>query len=310
MFLSNYRTLAAVVAVWMPASLCLGAACCGGNATMPSILAGDDRSQLTVSAAAGVVDGEAQPDGSVAARSDNDYESSYLMRLDAATLIADRWQVGTTIPVIRRYRSRNGSPASAAGLGDISLNLGYEFLPEWTYSSWRPKGIAFVQGSLPTGGSVYDASELYFLDSRGRGFFSLGAGTLFVKRFGSFDSLLLGEIHHSIPRTVQRSAGDARLTPGWGMSMVVGIGWSPGSGRLRLGVSATHAAEGQTVLSGAIQTISPATRSWISAVQASWLWDDDLTVTVVGSDNHLLGGARSTAMTRALTFLLQKRWPR
>src|SRR5690606_4443144 len=111
-------------------------------------------------------------------------------------------------------RSRAGN--DSMGLGDAFLNLGYEVLPEFEYSAWRPRGVSYLTLAAPTGRSIQDASDSLQLDARGRGFWSLGAGTTLTKVFGRFDALTTFEIHRSFQRSVSTSAIVGELRPGWG----------------------------------------------------------------------------------------------
>lgn len=125
-----------------------GAACCGGAFASPSIIAGDEKAQLTTSYSfmEVVVD-------SVDSRGYwhkwDDHQRVQTFKIEGAHLISDRWQIGFTLPVIERSRLDQ----SYSGLGDISTSLAYEYLPDWNYNPIRPKGIGFLQVTLPTGKS-------------------------------------------------------------------------------------------------------------------------------------------------------------
>ena len=131
---------------------------------------------------------------------------------------------------MRRNRARGATEAGATGLGDVSLSLGYEYLPDWSYSPWRPKGVAFLAATFPTGGSIYDSTELYRIDFGGKGFFSLSLGTFFVKSWGNWDASLFLEGHRSFSRTITNENGVLVLRPGWGGSGLFSVGVSPVAG--------------------------------------------------------------------------------
>ncbi|HWU43973.1 MAG TPA: hypothetical protein VN132_11065, partial [Bdellovibrio sp.] len=158
------------------------ASCCGGGFAFPALILGDDKALFTSSFSYGSVTDDVLPNGKWIHRADNN--QSETMKIDGAYLISDLWQTGMSVPVVSRQIDKEDS----MGLGDISINLGYEFLPELSYSEWKPKGLAFLQITLPTSPSVYDATNILAADSRGRGFFTLGPGMVFTKNWKAWDA--------------------------------------------------------------------------------------------------------------------------
>ena len=107
-------------------------------------------------------------------RADGDTELTQTLRVEGAFLLGDRWQIGASVPYTRRSRNTPDLASASSGFGDLGPERGaYEILPEWTYSVWKPRGFVFVQGLIPTGGSIYESSfgatDPWGLDARGRG---------------------------------------------------------------------------------------------------------------------------------------------
>jgi len=287
-----------------------GAPCCGGTANVPSLISGDDRTQLTATLSSANVVAEAPVAGGVNYRNDSDNERSQTIRLDAATILTDRLQAGVTIPLIRRSRSRGTTQADATGLGDVSVSLGYEILPEWNYSAWRPKGILFLTGTLPTGGSIYDATQLYRIDSRGRGFFALSLGTLLTKSWGNWDVSLLLEGHRSFSKTITNELGSLELRPGWGGSGMFSAGVSPMGGSFRLGLALAPSIEAPVATEGIFSGQGERVVLWTASAQLSYMASSDLSMSLIYSDQTLIRASENSALDRSFAFLIQKRWER
>ncbi len=283
------------------------APCCGGTANVPSLITGDDRAQISTTFSSSYTVAESLVDGGVRYRHNSDNESTQTLRLDAATLLSDRFQLGTTLPILRRSRSRSGNQAESTGIGDIALNLGYELLPEWSYSSWRPKGILFLTTTLPTGGSIYESSALYRVDSRGRGFYALSLGSLFLKNWGDWDLSLLGELHRAFSRTIQNDSGSLGLHPGWGASGSLSAGWNPGA--FRVGVALSPSFEEPVATDGIVVGSGEKSSLWTVALQLSYLVDPTLSTSLTYSDQTLISGHNSN-LNRGIALLIQKRWER
>jgi hypothetical protein len=296
------------------------APCCGGGALLPSLITGDDRAQLTVTASQGAIIGDAPAQGVPVFRADGNAESTRALKLEGAAILAERLQAGLAVPVIARHRELGGASADgSAGLGDVTADLGYEFLPEWTYSRYRPRGFGFVSLTLPTSPSIYDAKLAGGMDARGRGFVTLGLGAVFVKTLGDWDWVAQAEAHRSLPREFDFSdegsdaasavdPGRLRLSPGWGGSLLAGVGLSPGGGDLRLGVSVSPAYEGAIQVEGIQSAPASSQLVWNTALQAGYAIAADWSASAAYVDQTLLGPARNSRLSRTLAVALQKRW--
>lgn len=280
----------------------LAAACCGGGFAAPSILAGDDRAQLTTSLAVTdvVVD---NVDSSGIWRRWDDHQRVRTARLEGARLLSDRWQAGFTLPWLER--SRFGE--TFRGLGDVAGSVGYEYLTDWDYHPWRPKGIGFVQLTLPTGKGRAE-SENGGLDSRGNGFWALGAGTLLTKTFTVWDVFATLEAHRSFDKRVRTSQLDGTLKPGFGGSVGLGAGYNTAS--WRFGGSVTWNSEDPVGFEGASALAGAAERSATAALTASFLANDEWAATLSYQDQTWFGDPVNTSLGRGAAVLLQRKWPR
>jgi hypothetical protein len=280
------------------------------NGQCPVTHFGDDQTQLTATISSAAVVAEAPVGGGTKDRSQADNERAQTIRLDAATILTDRLQAGITLPMTRRSRARGANEVESMGLGDIALSVGYEILPEWNYSSWRPKGLLFLTGTIPTGGSIYDASKLYRIDSRGRGFYTLGLGTLFTKGFGNWDASVLLEGHRAFPRALNNNLVTLKLLPGWGVSGMASLGYSPWGGSVRVGIAIAPSIEEPVATEGVFSGEGERTVLWTTSAQLSYMASSDLSMSLIFSDQTMLRTSENSALNRAVAFLIQRRWER
>ncbi len=305
----NTRAFLILGAVVFRVTSALAAPCCGGSAALPAMITGDDRAQLQSTYSQGIVVGDAPSVGIPVFRAAGDDERSNTFRLEGAYRVFDRVQFGGGIPLVRRARSVNGTGSEAFGFGDVTVNAAYEVLPEWDYSSWRPKGFLFLQTTLPTGSSTYDSRSPLQLDARGRGFFSLGLGSAFLKTLGNWDFLLTVELHRSLGRTAtDLDDTEMYLRPGFGGSIGLGAGYSPWGESLRLGVALAPQWEQGIRVEGAIRSQGSDQLVWNLSFQTSYLISDEWSVAGVYSDQTLLGPVQNVSLNRALALSVMKRW--
>jgi hypothetical protein len=279
------------------------AACCGGGFAIPSLITGDDKAQLTSSFSYSKVDTDVLANGLWQKRNTDDIAQIY--KIEAAHIFADRFQVGVSVPV--QTRTKEGPQGGqSSGLGDVAGQVGYEYLPDWNYHPWRPKGVGFISVTLPTGKSIYESVD--GLDSRGRGFFAVGLGTTLTKTWTQWDANATLEIHHAFEKPVSNSQMIGNVIPGNGESLSFGAGYNLQN--LRLGFAITTYFEDAVDVEGTIPSNGSAQRYSTGTLSSSYLFADNWAGTLSYSDQTILGDPSNATLTKTIQISLQKRWLR
>lgn len=258
------------------------AACCGGGFAAPSLITGDDRAQVTVSVTRARVAADVGADQWWRRREDGLRMDD--VRVEGARAFAERWQYGGTLAVSRRGNDFE----SRTGLGDVGLNLGYEYLPDWTYHPIRPKGLGYARLTVPVGKTAWATGDP--LDARSRGFYALSVGTLLTKFWGRFDGYLSADVHYALPRF--------GLKPGFGNLTGLGGGWSWREFRIGGALIATYE-------SG----VAKPERLVTAQASVSYLFGSNWAATLTVSDQTLFGSPTNTSLSRAVMIWGQRRWP-
>lgn len=288
----------------------VSAPCCGGGGSLPGLLLGHERVQMSVSGTYAAVVGDTSSSGETRFRSGNDREESYLAGIAGGFLISDRWQMGANQTLGYRSLARPSVQSSGVGLGDLRVHLGYEAFPLWTYSKWRPKGFVFVHANAPLGRSTHDSKKAGAADAFGSGFWSLGLGTIFVKSWTYWDAGISAQAQYSFPETFSEPR-EIRVAPGAQASGHVGVGVSPRAGPFRLGLRAGPAWRqgGSSKIYG--ETSSGVYRLvWDAVFEVSVMLGDQISLAANYTDQTILRPTRNTALNRAGGFSVQYRWLR
>jgi len=278
------------------------AACCGGGFASPSLIAGDNKAQVTLGMSQAQIFSDVNSQGIWSDRALSDKTSTF--RIDAAHIFKDRWQWGLRVPLTQR---EIGSESSA-GLGDVSSSLGYEYLPDWDYNPWRPKGLGYVQLTAPTSPSVFESPNNLGIGSRGRGFWSVGAGTLLTKGVANWDGYLNMETHYSFKKSVSNQQLQGQVKPGMGTSIDLGIGYNIDAWRFGGSVSSLY--EAGIDVSGSQNSQGSLQRSSSLSLQVSYLYNLSWAVTASYTDQSLLGSPWNTSISKTMLFQLQRSWSR
>lgn len=288
----------------------MAASCCGGGGGGVSLITGDFRSQMSITAGYSSVIGDVTDQGDAVFRHPKNQEYSQDLKLDYSYLISPFVQAGASIPFTKRTRKIGEQSEDSFGLGDVSAQIGYEYLPELTYSEWKPRGIGYFKVTLPTSPSIYNFDNKLATDARGRGFYTFGIGSLFLKQKGRFDFSLNTEVHQGLTRTFNNYGQSTKITPSLGGSALVGFGFSPKtSSPWRLGFQLGPIYEGQKEMKTKVSSAStPYQLVWDSSVSLSYLVETALSLNLTYSDQTLFGPAHNTTLSRSVNASFQKRW--
>lgn len=290
-----------VFALFTPC-LANAASCCGGGFANPSVITGDEEATLIGDFSYANVGTEVSRGGIWQTRANP--ETLETFRIQGAHIFFDRFQFGGSVPVIRRTRAESGS----LGIGDIAVNLGYEILPEWDFSPWRPRGVSYLTLGTPTGRSIQDATESLQLDARGRGFWSIGIGTTLTKIVGKFDLVSTLEAHKSFSKEIKTATVDGELVPGIGGSFLIGGGYSFQD--TRIGASLGFNYEDSVETRGLISSPGSPARFATATLSLSQMLSEDWAAAVAISDQTLFGSPSNTSLARSIGVSLQRRFLR
>jgi hypothetical protein len=289
--------------IYLKKSFC--APCCGGGLTIPSLITSDDSAQIAFSYTKAKIYADALTNGDWRERQEDDLTDIY--KIEGAIIFKDRWQTGISIPYQKRQRS-GAQHNSSNGLGDISFQLGYEYLPDWDYNPYRPRGIGYLSFYTPTGKSIYESKDGTGIDARGRGFWGLGLGTVLLKRWGPWDMNSNLEYHYSFSKKVHNDTIQATIKPQYGGSAALGAGlsWK----RLRLGGLINWFYEAPIDVQGTPSSKGELKRYASGSLLLSYLLLENQSLIFSYSDQTIFGSPFNTSLSKSLMVFYQKRWER
>ncbi len=283
----------------------MAAPCCGAGFAIPSIITSDDKAQVAVSYSYSKIHADVFTNGDWRRRQEKDVTETY--KLEGAHIFNDRYQFGVSAPY--QKRTREGAQAdSSAGLGDVSLQLGYEYLPDWDYNPYRPKGIGYLSLIVPTGRSIYESKDGSGIDARGRGFWGLGAGTVLTKSWGPWDANFNFEGHYSLPKKVSNDTTKGTVKPSYGGSTSLGGGHNWKS--WRMGALINWFYEAETDVTGTTASEGQLKRYAAGSVLLSYLFQSNESLVLSYTDQTIFGSPFNTSLSKSITLFFQKRWQR
>ncbi len=278
------------------------ASCCGGGASTTSLITNNDKSQFTTSLLYSSVQATARTDGKW--QKFEGEKIKEILTLEGVSILSDRTQIGVSAPFQRNSYEFGSERVDGSGIGDVKVSFGYEAIPEWTFSRYRPKVYVYTQLQLPTGRSIYDTQSLEAVDSTGMGLWGMGIGSIALKSIKKWD--FLGSLF--IQKLLDRDFNGTHIKPGEVYQASLGAGFNLKDWRIGTQVMAYLQDSGET--SGSVSSKIPIERYVSSTLLASYMVRDDLSVTASYSDQTLVGKPINTQLTRGVFLSLQKRWER
>lgn len=287
--------------------------CCARNAATPFLITGDDRAQINFGYSSSFIVGKADAYGETFYGAAQNSERLEMLRLDGALLLSDRWQAGVSLPIVRNSLANALASHSVTLPGDSRFNIGYEALTAWSYSDWKPQGFLFSTLTLPSGRSGFQSSAPLRADVTGNGFYSLSFGSLFLKRGSQWDAYLVPEGHYSFPRTFEMAQSNLKVTPGFGGSVGLGVGFSPAGGSLRFGMRIQPRYD-QPVMTAQLPNFNQKQGAAIitldMGMDVGYMLTRQDTLLITYTDQALTGLSMNSNLSRILAFNYQHRWER
>lgn len=157
--------------------------CCGGGGGSAKLMLGDTSSVFRLGYSDRTILADISEDGRIELRAYDNLESIREFNISTSIRLMDYWQYGGALKTISKTKKIRGAKEFYSGLGDVELSIAYEFMPEYSNTSFISKGFVFLQLVLPTGISLYTTKRTDTLDTLGSGHYLISLGTIFTKRF-------------------------------------------------------------------------------------------------------------------------------
>ncbi len=273
------------------------APCCAGSSAIPSMITGDEAGMVSLAFSVADVVGDAAGAGKglpVFRDEKSGKELRQNLSLNVASLISDRWQVGASIPLIQNSLSSSSMNETNIQMGDVSATLGFEAVPEWEYSEWRPRVYTFTQWVMPTGRSMNDSKTMLASDVSGLGVHQLHLGVAAIKRWNDWDLIAVTKIGKELSR------GSSFLNASLGGGYSFGDVWRTGMNLETQYQSPMKIADSYTS-----QKLV-----WNTGVTLTYLVGAQGSAILGYTDQTLFGPAINTTLARSFSFSYQQRFER
>lgn len=283
----------------------VGAPCCSGGSAAPHLLSSDDQKLFQISQSQSKVIGDTNQAGESIFRSSQENETLRTTQISYTTLVNDRTQIGASIPLVLHTVNALKNFQS----GDLLLTSAYEVLPEWSYSEWKPKGLMYLNLTLPTGKSIHEVNNGDLSQTSGNGFYKLSTGLFLQKIKDTYDFSITPEVQYSFQRTFSETRSTVNAGPGASLSLSAAKSFHD----VRIGISFQPTIQFKTktrFLENQITSTSGEKTNVNTSLDLGYTLNDENALSLSYLDQTLFGPAKNTTLSRSLTLQFSKKWLR
>lgn len=278
-----------------------GAACCAGGSSQTTIITGDFGSQLSVNYQNGLESYQVDGAGLITGPNKGEKRVREIINFTGSVVYEEYYQISLTLPHITNTYSFEDVKKSDAGVGDPVVQLTYEFLPELTYSPWKPRGFIFYKRSFARSTSIYDSEKDLASDAFGLGYDVNTLGFAFYKVKASWDFSYIGQVFKGAPRQFKRKQ-NFRVIPGNGTIQNLQIARQFPSYNLRLAMDMISYYEGVKRFEGDVDNITEVKSYRGAGFFVSYMGAQNMTYSLGYLDQGFLGGLRNINANRVLAL--------
>jgi len=242
-------TLTSLVLLFLYQSRSFGAACCGGSSTAPLIMAKEMKSTVIFSLTKDSLTNSASNDGVTSRRSKEINSITDQLNVGAIYSLSPYLQIAGSFTYLSQHAVTKEAQESSSGLKNGTIQFNYEFLPEYFYSTWKPRGFIFSSLTTPLGKSIYEAKKTFQTDAISDGQYSLNSGLYFLKNWSRWDANFLISFSHFFSKDFE--SNDQTIQVGNYQNFIsnIEVGFTPESSNSRIGILFNFSYQGKKEIS-------------------------------------------------------------
>lgn len=272
--------------------------CCGGGSSSSMIITGDNRAEMSLGYSYRSDIGQTNQDGRAILNNAQIKDQRQNITLQGQYQVSESWQLASKLSLVDKSLKKSGLKENNTGPGDIDLQATYEYLPEYTYSDYKPRGFVYSKASIPTSKSLYDSESNIFSDVRGTGLYSLGLGNFLLKKLDTVTLKLTIEWNHYFGKRYARY----KLHDYEKFVLPLGLAYTYPDSDFTFGLTDTFSYQTGKTLSGEIESKSSQEYFWELSPFVNYSPNRNEIWSLSYSDSSLQGKNINSPLYRTVAF--------
>jgi hypothetical protein len=281
------------------------ASCCGSGASSSLIIIGDNIQEYSLGFSYRNDLGQTDNKGWASFHGADVVDSQSAFNFQLQRQANDRYQFAIKSAIIQKNIKKQNRKEVNQGMGDVDLQATFEFLPEFTYSVWKPRGFVYMKTTIPMSQSLYDSSSSIFSDVRGSGLYSLSMGTFFIKHISNITFKTTLEWQHFLAKDFAQmslKSYDKLFVP-------LGMSYAFDPSPFAFGLGASWSYQAPKKFSGSISATSNEEYFWDFNTFINWTISREHSLGLSYSDTTLIGKNINSSLYRSLALSYTKGIP-
>jgi hypothetical protein len=147
------------------------------------IITSDNQKEISLGYSHRTDIGQTNSDGKSTFNNSQIIDEKNSLNIGTSFLIKDQWQFGIKTSLVEKTVQKSGIKETNKGFSDIDIQGSFEYLPEFNYHPYKPRGFVYFKTTVPTSQSIYDSESKILSDVRGSGLYSVSMGNFLIKKF-------------------------------------------------------------------------------------------------------------------------------
>jgi hypothetical protein len=272
--------------------------CCGGGGSSSMIITADNKMEMSLGYSFRKDIGLTNSQGYSSLNSEQIRDESQNVDLGIHYQLLDYWQLASRVSLKSKDIKKSGKSESETGLSDIDIQASYEYLPEFNYSLWKPRGFLYSKLSIPTSKSLYDSQTPLFTDVRGAGLYSFSVGHFHQKKWGEWTVKLSTEVSHFFGKKYS----NLKLEDYHKLLVPMGVSYAPENSDFSFGVNDTFTYQTPKKTTGTISSTSQKEYFWELGFFVNYMQNREAIWSLSYSDSSLVGKSINSPLYRTVSL--------
>jgi hypothetical protein len=274
------------------------ASCCGGGSSSSMIITSDNRREISLGFSARTDIGQTDQNGWSTFNNDQIIDSRSNFNLQYGEQLAENFQLGLKTSIAEKHVKKSGKNEKTQGFTDLELQTTYEYLPEYTYHPYKPRGFLYTKLSIPLSKSIYNSQSSILSDVRGSGLYSASLGNFFMKKF----DLITLKVGLDFTRSLAKKFSEFKIYGFNRYTLPLGIAYAFNQSDYSLGFTNTFSYTEQKKFRGNNLSNSHFERFWDSNIFLNYSPNRQMIYGISYSDSSLFGESINSPLYRSVAL--------
>jgi hypothetical protein len=274
------------------------ASCCGGGSSSSMIITSDNRRELSLGISKRTDIGQTDQNGWSIFNNSQIIDSKTSFNLQYGEQISENIQLGVKTSIVEKNVQKSGKHENNQGLTDLEIQSSFEYLPEYTYHPYKPRGFIYSKFSIPLSKSIYDSKSSILTDARGTGMYALSFGHFLIKKL----DLTTLKLSFEITRTLSRNFSNFKVYGFNRYNIPIGLAYAFNQSDFSIGFTNTFAYTEKKKFKGNNLSNSHFERFWDTNIFLNYSPDRNSIYGLSYSDSTIFGESINSPLYRSVAL--------